>query len=129
MAKKRRKLKRRGARKSKGLDKRIVTIAAFFAIIFFIVLLSVLDQSSGKIIVTNMKLEEGEPSYVNFDIKHTFPMSKECYAEVKLYQYQRLISSKIESLGILEPNKVVSKSLSINFPSRGIDFKIDIDCK
>ena len=133
MAKKRRIVSRRKKfkekpKKEKGFNKKTILIA--FAVVFILMFLfSLINQYSGKVVVTNLKLKEGEKDYINFDIKHTFSGEKECFADIKIYQNSKVVCSEIKSLGMLEPNNVVSKSLFMPFPEGETDFNVEISCR
>lgn len=122
------KTKRKRPKKGKGFDKRFIFVVFVAAFLITAFLLS-LNEPSDKIFIANLELEEGNQSYIHFDMKHTFSSEKECFAEITLYQNQSVISSTLESLGFVKPNKVVSRSLLMQFPGKGIDFRVDIDCK
>jgi len=115
-------------KKEKGFNKNKILIA-FAVVLILMFLFSLINQYSGKVVVTNLKLEEGEKDYINFDIKHTFSGEKECFADIKIYQDNKVVCSEVKSLGMLEPNNVVSESLFMPFPEGETDFKVDIDCR
>ncbi len=121
-------IRKKIVKKSKSSNKKFVPIVFVVGFIIIILLLCK-NRPLGKIIVTNLELEEGEKTLINFDIKHTFSTEKECYAEVLLFKGNDGISYDVVSLGYIQPNQVVSKSLELYFPERNIDFRIDIDCK
>ena len=118
----------RAVKKSRSSDKRFIPIAFVVGFIIIVLLLS-RNKAADKVIVTNLEIEEGETTYIHFDIKHTFSTEKECYADILLYEGNNGISNNIESLGLIQPNEVVSRSLEIQFPEGDVDFKVDIDCK
>lgn len=134
MAKKRGKARikrplREVSRKSKDFDKRLIPIAILAGFVLLVLVLAK-NEVGGKIVVTQYHIEEGDKmSCIYLNMKHTFSDTRECFAEIKLFQEGNMIATSTQNLGYITPYTEVSRTIDLWFPDGETNFTVDIDCK
>lgn len=104
------------------------TLKLFFPfIVIFLVMLLIANSKPG-VFVSNLQIKEGNPTILSFNLKQTFDTERECIASTTVSANNKALSTESKNLGLLPPHKITAQVIQIDFPHKGVDFRVDIDC-